>query len=890
MVRRMVNKTTKSGLIIVSAGVVLYSVLWSFISIHKYYALNASVYDLGFSMQSLWFVTHEVKTPYGFYTLFVSKGLLYILAPLYYVMSAPLLLIIQSVALGMGSLALYGIALTKLKVNKIAITISIFYLIYFPMAGINWFDFHYQMFFIVLFLFGYYSYIKEKYVYSLIFFGLSGLVRYPYYIFPLLFSFFILLEDAINKIRYHSFVIEKKFLYMSVLLLFDSFLLISQLVILKGISGLSSDVASNGAVLNGNSIWNGFIIFFYLLFPLLFLPLLSKKWIVFMLPFAALVFTSNSFGYSFPHIFQDQYTAGIIPFIWLAFIDALDEIGRFKLKKVKIRSLVERLKIFNGGKGVTNVLVISVSFLIILSAIAFEPYGPLNKYTNDNFNISGELNINESQSMALRHIVSLIPNGNPYVYIQNNLPQAMYGHFSKYILSLYVPQISSQNIVNNDFPYHYGGDTPIDYLIGDVNNYNFYTGNPSMLQFTKELFDSGYYYIAGESYGIFLLERVPMHTQMYLPDYNVTIEPPSKIGWRIANSTNDIIFNENHFNLFSEFSDYILPGKYSVTVDLFSPNKISLNELTLQIETSSGDSIAQFSMVNLSFENEYYIRFNVSINSFYSDLYINSLIQNFTGSLYINSIVFNQISPITVFSPFPGLQNFYSSHRNQTMMAFSSNLIYSHYPDNKPNLPFWIETNMDFEQFYPQFLIISNFPVYNSGIENYIVNLTLSHKYAVILQNAIYEILELNEKYTKFQMQFIYPLPINIFYRYNYVGVNNNYLILDNLTSNQVGWFGPNLLLFPGNYSVTFFIEFASGVKNDSVNLDVYYPNLYGEDHNIIINSTYLSFDREDIERIMPVTINFAIHETTAGVQFRAMDLKWKGELYFSGAILKYEK
>ena len=211
MVRKMTYKKSKSGLIILIIGVVLYSILWSFISIEKYDALNASVYDLGFSMQGLWFVTHEIRSPYDFYSLFVSKGLLYLLAPLYYVMSAPLLLILQSVALGIGSLPIYGIASNKLKDNKIALAISIFYLIYFPMAGINWFDFHYQMFFIVLFLFGYYLYIKERYLYSVIVLGISGLVRYPYYIFPMLFSFLILLESTANKIRSHSFVIEKKF-------------------------------------------------------------------------------------------------------------------------------------------------------------------------------------------------------------------------------------------------------------------------------------------------------------------------------------------------------------------------------------------------------------------------------------------------------------------------------------------------------------------------------------------------------------------------------------------------------------------------------------------------------------------------------------------------------
>ena len=101
----------KSSIILVALGIILYSLLWSFISIEKYFALNATVYDLGFSMQNLWYVTHDVKTINGFLSILSTKGILIVLAPLYYVASPPLLLILQSISLGLGAFPIYAISL-----------------------------------------------------------------------------------------------------------------------------------------------------------------------------------------------------------------------------------------------------------------------------------------------------------------------------------------------------------------------------------------------------------------------------------------------------------------------------------------------------------------------------------------------------------------------------------------------------------------------------------------------------------------------------------------------------------------------------------------------------------------------------------------------------------
>ena len=102
------------------------------------------------------------------------------------------MLVIQEIFLGLPAIVIYLIAQTHIKDKTSSLLISLSYLLYFPLAGVNYYDFHFQAFFMLFFLLGYFTFIKGKYIYSSIFFFLSGTVRFPYMVFPILFFLLLL--------------------------------------------------------------------------------------------------------------------------------------------------------------------------------------------------------------------------------------------------------------------------------------------------------------------------------------------------------------------------------------------------------------------------------------------------------------------------------------------------------------------------------------------------------------------------------------------------------------------------------------------------------------------------------------------------------------------------
>jgi Predicted membrane protein len=163
----------------------VYTVGWSIISLLRYYSFNARYFDLGVSMG---YITYSVEglTLSKFVQIFALKPIVYLLDPIAYAFSFQGLLVFQSFFLALGAYPVFMISLEKLKNGTLAALLSASYLLYFPLAGLNWFDFHYQALFPTLFLLGYWFYIKGKKSLSLTFMVLSGMVHYPYTVFPLL--------------------------------------------------------------------------------------------------------------------------------------------------------------------------------------------------------------------------------------------------------------------------------------------------------------------------------------------------------------------------------------------------------------------------------------------------------------------------------------------------------------------------------------------------------------------------------------------------------------------------------------------------------------------------------------------------------------------------------
>ena len=121
--------------------------VFALISLMRMWSLNANIYDLGVAMEQGWLVFHIHWTLRLFLSDFGYFSGRFLLSPLFVSGSFSLFLIAQTVAIAIPSFFVYGIAVKIIKRRLPSLLISLSYLIYFPLAGMNLFDFHYMAFF-----------------------------------------------------------------------------------------------------------------------------------------------------------------------------------------------------------------------------------------------------------------------------------------------------------------------------------------------------------------------------------------------------------------------------------------------------------------------------------------------------------------------------------------------------------------------------------------------------------------------------------------------------------------------------------------------------------------------------------------------------------------------
>ncbi|WP_048816761.1 DUF2079 domain-containing protein [Caldisphaera lagunensis] len=145
--------------IILILSFVIYVISWSYIALMRYYSLNANVGDLGIVLQSTYDFMHSNFL--GILNYLGSEGALIFFIPFLkflYPIRSQALIVFQTIFLALAVFPLYGIAKHFLKSDLSSLFISLSWLIYFPLAGINWFDVHRQALFPTLFISSYYFY------------------------------------------------------------------------------------------------------------------------------------------------------------------------------------------------------------------------------------------------------------------------------------------------------------------------------------------------------------------------------------------------------------------------------------------------------------------------------------------------------------------------------------------------------------------------------------------------------------------------------------------------------------------------------------------------------------------------------------------------------------
>jgi uncharacterized membrane protein len=159
---------------VVLAAVVAYGVVFSFFTLLKNFDF-ASYSDLGVFGQAfhttvfdhkLFFNTLEqYLVPSGNYLGVHFSPILLMLLPVYVFYPSPeSLLVSQSFLLALAAVPLYKLSASMLKSKEFGCVIAVSYLLYSPLQGANWFDFHPQLFIPLMIFSTYYFWTKRSWI------------------------------------------------------------------------------------------------------------------------------------------------------------------------------------------------------------------------------------------------------------------------------------------------------------------------------------------------------------------------------------------------------------------------------------------------------------------------------------------------------------------------------------------------------------------------------------------------------------------------------------------------------------------------------------------------------------------------------------------------------
>lgn len=565
----------------------------------KYFALNDTVYDLGLFMQTNWLVLNTHWNINLLLQAVSNQGLRFVLFPLAIIGSYPLILAFQSIFLGSGSLAIF--LLSKDKLGSIpSVLLSFSYLLYFPLAGVNWFDVHFQAFFIPMFLFGVYFHTRDRYLSSAIFLFLSAIVKLPYIIYVLLFYLLGLVTYLLRAKK--GELTHRNELTLSIfMIMLLSFLLFFGVELVGSITEVTRVSLSSTPTIYYN-LHNRLLTVVLIFAPFLFLPFFSKRWFLFLLPFLFILFHTDNFNYIYPLLFHLQYSSAFIPFLFLGTIDTLSAL-RKREKRKKRSNILKRIRFtFQRNNNITKSITLVILGIMLLSSIFYQPYGPLNNSTKLSYHLSEETKANITIFHEVNQLVNLIPKNNSYVLFQNNIPQVL-------------PRILSYNntpIIGDSLSYNftfYNGQTGnetvrIDYVLADPYSHWFdYVSQishyPSLRNMLNYLYGSGNFGILAEESGITLLERnysgpiqrfIPYEKTIAATNfYNATTGDTAQYAKGYSPITG---INASNTFFFGGITN-LMPGKYNITIQLKTNNLNTSNHFTFQANYGNVDLVNQ---------------------------------------------------------------------------------------------------------------------------------------------------------------------------------------------------------------------------------------------------------------------------------------------------------
>ncbi len=333
--------------LILLLGVVVYIFYFTNSSFLRYDNFFTGRFDLGNMDQTVWNTIHgrifQMTNPNGTNVIsrlaFHADLILILIAPLYFIWSDPkVLLVLQSVVLGLGAVFVYLISKEILKNKNISLILSYAYLLNPSLGYSNLYDFHPVTLATTFLLAATYFFIKRKYIVFIVFSVLAGLTKEEVWAVTSIFGLYLSLGSAVGYLRKEY---GKKITLVS-RFLFGAFIFLSSLFIFYYLIWIAipqarggnhfalsyySDFGSSPSSIIKNIILSpvktlGFIFSKDQLMYLLqtFLPL---GFLSFFSPFA-LIFAGPDLGINLlstdatMHQIYYQYTSVVTPFVFVA--------------------------------------------------------------------------------------------------------------------------------------------------------------------------------------------------------------------------------------------------------------------------------------------------------------------------------------------------------------------------------------------------------------------------------------------------------------------------------------------------------------------------------------------------------------------------------------------
>jgi len=425
--KKVLNIIEQKANLIVWALIGLYILIFSFFCIWKFNNFFYNVMDLAIINQVFfnssigsWF-SSSIHPPSYLGDHFTP--IIFLLLPFYLIKKSPeSLLILQTIFLALSAWPLFLIAKNNLD-KKLAILISIAWLVNPFVQNINLFEFHFLPIAIFFILFSFYFYQKEKFLVFLTFSFLALAVREDVILVILMFSVLAWLDKK-----------DLKFKLTPLLLAVGYFILI---IISKNIAGIESSykffiyyswLGSNPITAIQNAIFEPWRVFGHLFkignlefiiglfLPLIFLPLLSPKYLILgLLILLQLIMRTDG---ATSTLLETHYSALVLPTVFISAI--------FGLKKIKQKEENKIINFINEYQGLIFLIFIVGLFY---SMLTLGPILGINKKINKdilNNNIIKKIPASSSVATSYKFLTPLSSRKNIYSFNYIFLGQQQY--------------------------------------------------------------------------------------------------------------------------------------------------------------------------------------------------------------------------------------------------------------------------------------------------------------------------------------------------------------------------------------------------------------------------------------------------------------------------------